>query len=130
LIKGFSIMKRFGIVALIMLAFVATGCSRTKVIPQDQAHMNDSAFLQNSVKVKSGKPVKFIDNTGGAEHILVIGQNGTWQPTSGTPDQLNNNTGMTILPGQEMDVVFTTPGTFTVTCKVHPAMLLTVTVTP
>lgn len=125
-------MKRIGIVALIMLAFVATGCSRTKVIPQDQAHMSNSQFLQLSVKVKSGKPVKFIDGAGasGAVHILVVGQNGTWQAATGAPDQLNNNTGLTINPGQEIDVVFNTPGTYMVTCKVHPAMLLTVNVTP
>ncbi len=123
-------MKRFGIAALVVLALFAAGCSRTKIIPQDQAHMGGDNFVQTAVKVAAGKPVKFIDDAGGAPHVLVIGTNGTWQANGNAPAQLNNNTGLNISPGNEIDVVFPTAGTYTVTCKVHPAMLLTVTVTP
>lgn len=123
-------MKRIGVVALLMLALMAAGCSRTKIIPQDQAHMGGDNFVQTAVKVTAGKPVKFIDDAGGATHVLVIGTNGIWQANANAPTQLNNNTGLTIAPGNETDVVFPTAGTYTVTCKVHPAMLLTVTVNP
>jgi len=123
-------MKRVGIVALAVLALVAAGCSRTKIIPQDQAHMGGDNFVQQAVKVAAGKPIKFIDDPSGSPHVLVIGTNGTWQPNANAPSQLNNNTGLNISPGNEIDVVFPTAGTYTVTCKVHPAMLLTVTVNP
>ncbi len=92
--------------------------------------MSGSSFLQSSVTVKAGQAVKFIDASDGAPHKLVIGTNGTWTATDGAPSQLNNSAGMSINPGQTIDVVFSTPGTYPVTCTVHPAMQLTVTVTP
>jgi plastocyanin len=122
-------MRRLGIILLMVLAVGGTGCSRTKVIPVDEAHMTGSSFLQTAVKIKAGSPVKFIDPVGAAEHILVVGSNGQWQTDPNAPDKLNVATGMPIQPGQEIDVVFPNPGTYTITCTIHPSMLLTVTVT-
>lgn len=123
-------MKRFGIVLLIVLAMGAAGCSRTKVVPQNEAHMSGNSFLEASVTVKAGQPVKFINNPNTATHVLVVGSNGIWAADPNAPAKLNVQSGMDITAGTEIDVVFPTAGTFTVTCTVHPTMLLTVKVTP
>jgi plastocyanin len=121
-------MKRVGIVALTLLALVAVGCSRTKVVPHNEAHMSGSSFLQSSVTVKAGQPVKFIDGPE-VEHKLVVGTDGKLASVDGAPSQLTDSAGMAINPGQEIDVVFNTPGTYPVTCTIHPSMQISVTVT-
>jgi plastocyanin len=124
-------MKRIAFTALALLTLATfAACSRIKIVPQDEAHMGGAAFKNTSVTVKAGAPVKFIDDADGATHILVMGTNGAWTKTDGSPDQLNNATGITINPGQEIDIAFPTAGTYTVTCTIHQSMLLTVTVTP
>src|ERR1700682_3153565 len=122
-------MKNSVRMALILLAFLATGCSRVKIVPQDEAHMGSGNFVQVSVTIKAGQPVKFIDN-GDATHILVVGNNGQWISNTQAPSDLNNAVGLTVAPGQEKDIVFGSAGTYQVTCTIHQSMLLSVTVTP
>lgn len=123
-------MKQFGLVLLAFLALGAAGCSRTKVVPQNEAHMGSASFLTALVSVKAGQPVKFINNPNTATHILVIGSNGTWVADPNAPSQLNSQSGMMIPTATEMDVIFPNAGTYTITCTIHPQMLLTVKVNP
>jgi plastocyanin len=120
-------MKRLGIVLAVGLLLITAGCSRIKFLPLDQAHMNGAAFLSPSAKVKAGSPIKFF-NDSNVTHILVVGQTGKWVSTSGAPTELNNADGQIVTAGKEVSVVFPTPGTYTITCTVHPAMLITITV--
>ncbi|MBA3823699.1 MAG: hypothetical protein H0X24_07325 [Ktedonobacterales bacterium] len=120
-------MKRFGIVLVAVLMLWTTGCSRIKFLPLDQAHMQGAAFASTSAKVKVGSKIKFI-NDSAVTHILVVGQDGKWVSTKGAPADLNNATGVLITGGAKTEVTFDTPGTYTVTCTVHPAMLITITV--
>ncbi len=122
-------MKRLTAIIILAACIAFVGCSRTKIVPLDEAHMSGAAFLQSSVTVKAGQPVKFIDNPDGAQHILVGGTNGSDAPPQRAPDQLPV-AGLTITPGTTDQIVFATAGTYTVTCTIHPSMLLTVNVTP
>ena len=115
---------------MLLLALLAVGCSRVKSVPLDEVHMSGSAFLNTTATVKAGQPVKFIDNADGATHILVVGTNGLFATDPDAPTQLNADAGTTINQGQEIDITFAKAGTFAVTCKIHPAMQLSVTVTP
>ncbi len=115
---------------MLLLALLAVGCSRVKSVPLNEVHMSSSAYLDTTATVKAGQPVKFIDNADGATHILVVGTNGLFAADPDAPTQLNTDAGTTINAGQEIDIVFTKAGTFAVTCKIHPPMQLTVTVTP
>jgi len=91
--------------------------------------MGGANFVQITATVKAGQPVKYIVDSGGATHILVVGTDGKTVPNTDAPAELNTDAGITVNPGQETDVTFPTAGTFTITCKIHPAMLMTVTVT-
>jgi plastocyanin len=123
-------MKRLLSVVFVSLILIiaASGCSRVKIIPHDEAHMGATTFIQTTASVKAGQPVKFIVDAGGATHILVVGTNGLWVANNNAPATLNSAAGLVITPGQEKDIVFSQPGTYTVTCTIHQAMLLTVTV--
>ena len=120
-------MKRLGIVLVALVLLGTTACSRIRFLPLDQAHMQGAAFASTTAKVKVGSKIKFI-NDSTATHILVVGQDGKWVAANGAPADLNNATGKLVLGGGEVDIAFDTPGTYTITCTVHPAMLITVTV--
>ncbi len=120
-------MKRSGIVLMAVLLLFATGCSRIKFLPLDQAHMSGAAFATTTAKVKVGGKIKFI-NDSEITHILVVGQDGKWVSTPGAPADINTSAGKIIGGKAEVDVTFDKPGTYTVTCTVHPAMLVTITV--
>jgi plastocyanin len=120
-------MKRLGIVLVALVLLGTTACSRIRFLPLDQAHMQAAAFASTTAKVKVGSKIKFI-NDSDVSHILVVGQDGKWVNATGAPADLNNAAGKLVTGGQEFDVIFDTPGTYTVTCTVHPAMLITITV--
>lgn len=123
-------MRRLAVILVIVATCSLTiGCSRTKSVATDEAHMGPAAFLQSSVTVKAGQPVKFIDDASGAEHILVVGQNGMYVAQPGAPTELTG-AGTIFNAGESKPLVFPSPGNFTVTCTIHPSMLLMITVTP
>lgn len=84
----------------------------------------------DTITIKKGDMIIFQDDKStGTTHILVIGQNGTAKPEAGAPDFGAN--GATFNPGDSKSIgPWTTPGTYHVTCTIHPTtMNLTVTVT-
>ncbi len=126
-------MKRLAIALLLLAALAAAGCSRVKFTPQNEVHMGPSTFVNTTATVAAGGVIKFIDDSTGATHILVVGSNGVYQPATGAPTQLVKTAaygGLMINQGQEIDVTFPTAGTYTITCTIHASMLATITVTP
>ncbi len=84
----------------------------------------------DTITIKKGDMITFQDDKNtGTTHTLVIGQNGTAKPEAGAPDFGAN--GVTFNPGDSKSIgPWTTPGTYHVTCTIHPTtMNLTVTVT-
>ena len=81
-----------------------------------------------SITIKAGDSVTFDDSSGGS-HELVIGTGGTFTATTGAPSQLNNATGVMFNGGDKQRIVFPSAGTFPITCRIHPSMQATVTVT-
>jgi plastocyanin len=50
-------------------------------------------------------------------------------PQAGAPAQLNVPNGIQVSPGDpELNVTFTTKGTYVVVCRIHPGMAVTVNV--
>ncbi len=95
------------------------------------ATINMDAFSfgdSSSVKIKAGQKVNFDDSNGGT-HVLVIGSGGQFKAQSGAPSSLNNASGVAFAPGDTKLITFPTAGTYRITCKIHPSMQATVTVT-
>jgi plastocyanin len=78
--------------------------------------------------LKPATPSRFDDSSGGV-HQLVIGTSGQFSAVSGAPSQLNTATGVMFNSGDKQTILFPNTGTFPITCKIHPSMQATVTVT-
>lgn len=92
--------------------------------------MAGANFVQQSVSVHAGQAVIFRDpQATGAYHILCLGLDQSCKSNPQGPSELNTSSGITFNAGDpDKSIIFPNTGTFTVTCTIHPSMLLTVTV--
>jgi plastocyanin len=92
--------------------------------------MGLQSFSNARVTIKAGQAVTFNDpaDTGNV-HNLVTGSNGQFSAEAGAPSQFASASGVNFVPGQTMNIVFPTAGTYKITCTIHPGMEATVTVT-
>jgi plastocyanin len=134
-------MKKLLPAVLLLIPFVVAACGPAAgasgkspgAASSARVDMNALNFVPNnrSVTIKAGQAVKFSDPAGsGGIHILVVGTNGTFKPTTGAPAVFNTPTGTQINAGDTMNVTFATTGTYPITCTIHPYMEVTITVTP
>jgi plastocyanin len=72
-------------------------------------------FSPGTLTIAAGDTVTFTDTTG---HTVTEGQDGT--PVD---DPIVDEDG-----GSDIEVTFDEPGTYNITCKIHPAMNMTITV--
>ena len=113
---------------LVLLLFALAACGQSAAT-SNEVSMAESDFSATSVSIKAGQAVHFTDPAGvGATHIICLGSDGNCDTTASGPQTLEGN-GFTINAGdQPKDVTFSTPGTYKITCSIHPSMNLTVTV--
>ncbi len=81
----------------------------------DTVSLAGGAFSPATLTVAAGTTVTFTDTTG---HTVTEGSNGT--PVD---DPIVDEAG-----GADVEVTFDEPGTYNITCKIHPGMNMTVTV--
>ena len=111
---------------LVLLAFAACGPSTTA---PNEVSMVASDFSTTSITIKAGQAVHFTDPAGlGAVHTICLGKDGNCDTAASGPQTLEGQ-GFTINAGDPAkDVTFDKPGTYKITCSIHPNMNLTVTV--
>lgn len=112
----------------VLLLFALAACGQSAAT-SNEVSMAESDFSATSVSIKAGQAVHFTDPAGvGATHIICLGSDGNCDTTASGPQTLEG-TGFTIDAGDPpKDVTFSTPGTYKITCSIHPSMNLTVTV--
>lgn len=124
-------MKKLALLALLALGLsLLAACSLDSgpTAPNTVA-MGGATFNPTSITIKKGVQLTFMDEQSGSPHVLVNGQGGDYQPENGAPD-FGGKDGHSIQPGQSWSTPpWTMPGTYHVTCTIHPNMNLTVTVT-
>jgi plastocyanin len=114
---------------LVLLGVSACGSSGGSAGGGSTIAMGSGVFSgATQITVKAGDSVTFDDSAGGP-HDLVIGTGGNFVAASGAPSELNSSGGLMFNGGETKTVVFPTAGTFSITCKIHPSMQATVTVT-
>jgi len=113
-------------VLLLLLALAACGQGTTA---PNEVSMLASDFSATSITIGAGQAVHFTDPAGlGGPHTLCLGANGTCDAGARGPQALQDP-GFTMQPGDPAkDVTFDAPGTYKITCSIHPSMNLTVTV--
>jgi plastocyanin len=120
----FALFLLMPLVALLALA----ACGQSTAAA-NEVSMAASDFSATSITIKAGQAVHFTDPAGiGGTHIVCLGSDGNCSATAQGPQALAGN-GFTINAGDPpKDVTFPTPGTYKITCSIHPSMNLTVTV--
>jgi len=115
------------VMVVVLLALGACGGGGADNAP-NTVSMDLAEFHQNGLTVKAGETVHFANPANGDPHALCIGKDNQCAPQPGAPDKLNTTTPVTTNPGDTLDVVFPTAGTYLVICTLHPGMQVTITV--
>lgn len=113
-------------------AIAPTATLRPQLTPGTQPHEVDltaTGFVQDSIRIKAGESVSFVDLLDGGPHLLCIGTNGQCLFHVGGPEEFRQNGGLSIDAGQVRQVTFDRTGTYHITCAIHSTMNLIVTVT-
>jgi plastocyanin len=128
------VKKVVAVFALALLVAMLSGCV-VQSSPSKPAGNTVTMGVNNfssgdAITIKVGDTITFLTESGGTTHILVIGTQGSAETEAGAPS-FNGSTGIQVDPGKSwVSPPWTTPGTYHVTCVVHPTtMNMTVTVT-
>jgi plastocyanin len=142
-------MRKLALGLMLLCAFALAACGESSVVatPTDTTApaatattagaagaatigMGQFTFANTSVTIKAGQSVTFNDpsNTGGV-HDIVTGTTGKFTAAAGAPAEFAAAAGVTFAPGDSHTYKFTTAGTYSFTCTIHPSMHATVTVT-
>lgn len=125
-------MRRCFAVGLLATLMGLAGCSgsQERSAPADAIVMTTNSFEPAARTVKQGGSITLFNQTRGALHILVNGDRGATRVEPGAPS-FGGASGHRSERGEVWTTpIWSTPGTFHVTCTIHPTMNLTVTVTP
>jgi plastocyanin len=83
-----------------------------------------------ALTITAGQAVTFDDPAAsGGVHHLVIGMHGQFTAMAGAPSEFASSAGVNFSPGDSKTITFATPGTYPITCTIHPTMQATITVT-
>jgi plastocyanin len=121
------IMGTLAILVLLPLLALAA-CGQGAPAP-NEVSMVAADFSTTSLTITAGQVVHFTDPAGvGGTHIVCLGNEGECDTSAQGPQALEGG-GFTINAGDPpKDVTFAAPGTYKITCSIHPSMNLTVTV--
>jgi plastocyanin len=113
------------LLAILALILAACGSSTESSAPADDGgggatggetvSMANTTFTPSTLTVPAGTTVTFTDTSG---HTVTEGTDGV-----AVEDPIVDEEG-----GSDVDVVFDEPGTYNITCKIHPSMNMTITV--
>jgi plastocyanin len=95
----------------------------------NEVDMGITTFTQESVTIKAGQSVHFVDPAnGGNIHIICVGKDLMCVPQAGAPTELDTTNGLTFNPGDTRDIPFPTAGTYQIVCTIHSGMVVTIIV--
>jgi plastocyanin len=117
------------IAALALLSLLALAACGQGAPSPNEVSMVAADFSTTSITITAGQVVHFTDPAGiGATHIVCLGADGMCDTNAQGPQALQGG-GFTINAGDApKDVTFAVPGTYKITCSIHPSMNLTVAV--
>lgn len=140
--KTFSMKKLIlPLTSILVLAFIIAGCGKSvgstggttsaaAGCTAGKIEMSSADFVQHTCTIKAGDQITFVDSAStGNYHVLCFGHNETCAANPNGPAELNASSGITFNAGDaNKGFAFTKPGTYEVTCTVHPNMNVTITV--
>jgi plastocyanin len=128
-------MKRLILpVLMILLVAAAASCgkvpqgSQTPSTQPQEVDMTASNFATSAITWRENQPLKFVNPATGALHQLCFGHDQVCKPNPDGPAELNASSGVMFSPGDTKTYTFTKPGTYEVTCIIHPSMNVIITI--
>lgn len=122
-------LRLLAAVPLLFVLALATGCGGSGgSAAANEVRMNAADFEQTTITIKAGTALHLADEQSGTTHLLCLGKDGQCDSAAQGPQKLNAANPLEVDPGQSVDITFDTPGTYAITCTIHPGMELTVTV--
>jgi len=126
-----TLMRKLSI-ALVLAALLAVGvaaCGTSAGGGSATLTLGGSSFSgATSVTIQALQSVIF-DDTAGGTHDLVTGISGRFLATPEAPSELSSADGLRLTAGDKKTITFMTPGTYQITCTLHPSMEATIIVT-
>ena len=116
---------------LVALAISACAGARSGAGTSGQAlTMGASTFVgATNITIHAGQAITLDDPaSSGGTHNLVTGTDGLFAPAPGAPGALASPAGIDFQPGEKKFVTFAHPGTYHITCTIHPKMQATIVV--
>ena len=96
--------------------------------PPDAIGMDQLSFTPPSRTISSGTKMEFVNDGSRALHVLVLGKDAQPRAQAGAPSFGCASGHRSEVDDHWFTPAWTTPGTYRVTCVLHPSMNLTVTV--
>jgi plastocyanin len=127
--------RRPALAGALLLALAMTACSSTASSPAESTVASDdggggdggnvvgmagSSFSPESITISAGDSVEF-NNDDGTSHRIVEGEDGAEVDDPAFE-------ALSLSAGDSSSVTFDEPGTYQVTCSIHPSMQMTVIV--
>jgi plastocyanin len=126
------VRKHLFLAGLLGVVMITAGCVKFKPGGQANISMTGASFVGNTnITIKAGQFITFTDPAGsGGPHRLSMGLDGNYELEVGAPDELNQENGVDFALGTTKTYTFAQPGTYHITCQIHPSMNLTIQVVP
>jgi plastocyanin len=118
--------------SLVVAVGLLTGCGVSSgggpPASPDAIRMDHLAFAPSTRIIPAGTRLEFLNTGSRALHVLVTGRDAQPRSQAGAPFFGGASGHRSEVGERWLTPTWTTPGTYTVTCTLHPSMNLTVTV--
>jgi plastocyanin len=118
--------------SLVVTAFLLTGCGvhagGGPAASADAIRMDHLSFAPSSRTIPAGSRLEFVNTGSRALHVLVTGHDAQPRSEAGAPSFGGASGHRSEVGERWLTPSWAAPGTYTVTCTLHPSMNLTVTV--
>lgn len=122
---------RRAVLPVVLLGLGLAGCgprSDAAAAPDGAVAMAQDQFSAQTREIPVGERITFSNAGSRTIHVLVLGKDGRAQSVPDAPSFGSGSRHRSDLGDRWTTPPWTTPGTFHVTCTLHPAMNLTVVV--
>jgi len=118
----------YGVGLIALGALVPSAVASPRPAPVGAIGMRHEKFTVDTITIARGQSVVFVNDSGWL-HVIGPGDDGRLGKQSGTPGMGQRGAFVSESGQQFVSGPWTTPGTYHITCSLHPEMNLTVIVT-
>jgi plastocyanin len=117
----------YGVPLLALGALAPSALAAPAPAPSGAIGMQHEKFDQQTVRIHRGDTLRFVNNSGWL-HVIGPGDEGRFATEAGTPALGTRGAFLSETGNQFVSGPWNTPGTYHITCSLHPEMNITVIV--